>query len=148
MGDYLTARAAIAEIIGDVSITEPVATGIAAVYEGLPDGEAVIAYPSIVIMGRTLRYLRAPSKRERVYRVELQLVARQDDFTSKRQLLEALQEAVSLAFDDKLTLGLGSQYHVLEGPNWTEAVPFVDAGIVWADGEILISIKEGAAFNA
>lgn len=150
MADYLTARSAIATIIGAVAITTPVAVQIAHVYEFMPDSGSLNQFPSVVITGYQLRYVRGPSgKRERMYTIGLRLMT-QPVAASAAQIqdtLDALKEAISAAFDAKIMLGLGGAYHVLEGPNWTSQTPVVDVGLAWDDGEILLSIKDAAVFT-
>jgi len=148
MADYLTARAAIATIIGAVTITSPVTLSIAEMQETPTDGVAVQQCPAVVIPGYQLRYLRGPGgKRERLYTISLRLAVRPADGATTNAQLDALKEAISSAFDAKVTLGLGSGYSVIEGPNWTQEEPLRDGGTVWDEGEILVAIKDTATIS-
>lgn len=150
MADYLTARAAIASIIGAVAISSPVVAALSGnVYETRPDGVDINRYPAVMITGYTSRYLRGPSsKRERMYSVGLLVLVKPIAGATAHAQLEALKEAIGTAFDAKITLGLGGGYHVIEGPNWLSKEPLEDGGITWDEGEILISLKDTATLSA
>lgn len=148
MADYLTARAAIAGIIDAVTIQAPAVAAIERVYETRPDGQALDTFPCVLITGYTSRYLRGAGKRERQYVVGLRLAVMPGNNTTMHAILEAFKEAIGVAFDARTTLGLGGNYHVVEGPNWTMREPIVDGGATWDEGELVISIKDAASFGA
>lgn len=151
MADYLAARAAIASIIGAVTITVPATVRIEQVYPYWPDARAVDKFPSVVITGFQLRYQRFPGGvRERLYTLGLRLLVRPVPSGSAPMgdILDALKNAISEVFDTSITLDLGGGYSVVEGPNWTSLEPRIEvAGIVSDDAEIILQISDGATFS-
>lgn len=149
VADYLTARAAIASIIGAVTIASPVAAALSGnVYETRPDAQDINRYPAVVITGYTSQYLRGVGKRERRYSVGLMVAVKPIDGATAEAQLQALKEAIATAFDAKVSLGISGGYHVIEGPNWISKESLEDGGITWDEGEILIALKDTAAFVA
>lgn len=150
MADYLTARAAIAEIIAGVSIQTPAVAEIEHVYQYRPDGGALNKFPSVLITGFALRYQRGASgKREKTYTIGLRLAVRPVAGSSAQMqdILEAFKEAITAAFDAATMLNIAAGgYHVTEGPNWPHQEPESDGGVMWDDGEILLTIKSAGNF--
>lgn len=150
MATYTAARAAIAATIAAVAITDPDDVTIATVHETRPDAGVQGEAPSVLITGFAMRYQRgAGGKRERLYSVGLRLMVRPTALSAvpMQETLDALKNAISEAFDTKVTLGLGGGYSVVEGPNWSNTEPTSDGGVLWDEGEIIISIKDTATFT-
>lgn len=148
MADYLTARAAIATLLGAVSISSPISATLTA-YETMPDAEAVTTYPAAVITGYTSRYSRGPSsKRERIYTIALRVAVRTVAGATRRAVLEAFKEAIGVYFDQAVTLGQGGNYHLMEGPNWTLREPVTDGAVTYDEGEFIVKLTDTAAFAA
>lgn len=148
MADYLTARHAIAGLL-KVSISSPVVSSIDTVYETRPDAEALSAFPCVLITGYTSTHLRGSSgTRERIYTIGLRLAVTAVGEAPMQEVLEAFKDALADAFDKHTTLGLGGAYHIIQGPNWTTREPFVDAGAMWDEGELVVSIKDVVSMGA
>ena len=150
MPSYIEARAAIAEIIREVRITEPDAIEIAHVYETRPDDGAIKLAPSVTITGYSMRYQRFPgSTRERRYTIGLRLFVRPASASqaTMQGILDALKDAISEEFDTKVTLGLSGGYSVVEGPNWNSEEPLYEGGGLLEDGEIIVLISDTATFD-
>lgn len=151
MADYSTARAAIASILGAVSITSPLALNMGAVYETRPQGgEGLMKFPCVLIGGAGIvEWSRAAGVRTRVYRVGLRLGTRPsgDNAHTAHAIFEAFREAMGVTFDDNVTLGLGGNYSVVGGPIWPNIEPQVDNMTVWDDGELLVRIVDAVSFG-
>lgn len=154
MGDYLTARRQIAAIIETVSITDPVNATIRKCHQFVPDGGRFGEYPFVHITGYELIYDRGPSgSKSRRYRIGLRLAARPigGSAAEMQDITDAFKDAISTAFDSKKLLGLGhvpgSNYNVVQGPNWLLEEPEKEGGIVWDQGEIHITTNTPTAFS-
>lgn len=149
MANYTEARAAIATIIEAVTITAPAEVGIKTVYMGRPDAGAYGDDPCVHLTGYTLRYLRGPGgTRERQYTIGMRLFVRPVPLydTSMQDVLDALKDAISEAFDTKITLDIGGGFSVVEGPNWTSEEPTADGGGLWDEGEIIVLLSDASTF--
>lgn len=147
--NWLTARAAIASIIGAVSITAPVAMSVRRVHETQPD--AIADWPCVVISGASMRVVRGSSgTRIKTYEVRLQLVARDADVRREEEILQAFSEAMVNAFDAKTRLGLADNYHVVEGPNWHEPgrLELGGVGMGGMEGTLIVEMKDVVTFGA
>jgi len=147
MVDYISARDAIAAILGTVAITTPIAASIQTV-DVTPDAMAVEKAPAFVLVGYESRWLRAPGgTRRRIYTVGIRLIVRETTGAPMQEILEAFKEATGAAFDSKITLGLGGGYSVVEGPNWIQREPVYDGGSLWDEGEIIVELGDSATFG-
>lgn len=115
------ARNAIATILTGLSITEPISASIKAVYQYRDITET--DFPCVVMPNPPgKRIARGPSGyRDKLYVVELQVLAKDADVEREAQILDSLEEAIIDAFDQAVTLGLFSGFSIVEGPNWEPA---------------------------
>lgn len=115
------ARNAIATVLRTVAITDPISTSIKAVYQYRHDTET--DFPCVVMPNPPgKRIQRGPSGyRDKLYVVELQLLAKDADPEREAQILDVLEEAIIAAFDGAVTLGLFAGFHVVNGPDWEPA---------------------------
>lgn len=118
---WFLARNAIATILNAVTITDPITASIKAVYQYRQDTET--DFPCVVLPDPPgKRIVRGPSGfREKLYIVEIQLLAKDADTDREANILDAFEEAIIDAFDNAVTLGLFSGFSIVEGPNWEAA---------------------------
>jgi len=116
-----TALTAIQGIIETVNISTPIVQQIERVYTYRSGKEA--DYPCVILSNPPgKRTLRGPSGyRQKLYDVELELAVKDADLDRAAAILDAYEEAIIDAFDAAVTLGLGSGYHVVSGPDWQPA---------------------------
>jgi hypothetical protein len=145
MGDYLTARAAVAARLLTVSIGAPVSANMAAVYETLPDMSAVNKFPCVILTGATIEEVRGASGyREQTYRIGIRLMVRPIEGASMRDQLDGLKAAITAVFDG--AVALGGNYHAL-APRWTQEEPEADGQGVWDDGEIVVRMTDAVVYT-
>ena len=84
------------------------------------DGSADITDLSEFSPGQSLEEVQA-EYRDKLYVVEMQLLAKDADSDREAHILDSLEEAIIDAFDNAVTLGLFSGFSIVEGPNWEAA---------------------------
>lgn len=121
MTTWVSARDAMATLLGAVTITVPLSASIKAVYKYRDQIET--DFPCVVMPNPPgKRVERGPSGyRVKLYDVVFQILARDSDMNRGAEILDAFEEAIIDAFDSSVTLGLFAGYHVVSGPNFEPA---------------------------
>lgn len=143
------ARNAIATVLMGVSITDPINTSIKAIYQYRDDTET--DFPCVVLANPPgKRITRGPSGyRDKLYVVEIQLLAKDADADREAHILDAFEEVIIDAFDNAVTLGLFSGFSIVEGPNWEAAgrTTLRDSSVAGiALGSLMLKIVEAKNF--
>ena len=143
------ARNAIATVLMGLAITDPISTSIKAIYQYRDDTET--DFPCIVLANPPgKRIVRGPSGyRDKLYVVEMQLLAKDADSDREAHILDSLEEAIIDAFDNAVTLGLFSGFSIVEGPNWEAAgrTQLQDSSVAGiALGSLMLKIVEAKNF--
>ncbi len=111
---WRTARAEIATILTGVAITDPITTSILRVFQTEP--KQVSDFPCVVVLGTEKSPARSSGLRQREMTAHLRLAVQDADQNRAADIIDALQDAITDAFDANLTLN-GKASNV-NGPYW------------------------------